>query len=226
MLSKTRLTVLALTGAIAMTGAAEAASTPKLTIKGPNGDFQGTIKASKRKCMNGRTVHVFMKTDEGPQEIGSDTSELNADKTRGRWSIGNSGYKNGEFFAKADPKGNCKPLKSKTITVVTPDAEEPEGGDSESGAAARTVGGSETRVPHVVAGSGILTVDYSDAGSAGIDGYDDAKCQDLLRNVNLAADVIYEEASAGEPESSRATQAGEIGAKAINELTDNCLVVD
>src|SRR4051812_20172021 len=102
MLSKTRITILALTGAIAMTGAAEAAAKPKLTIKGPNGDFQGTIKAKKRRCMNTRTVHVYMVTDEGAQEIGSDSSELNADRSRGRWSIGNSGYKNGEFFARAD----------------------------------------------------------------------------------------------------------------------------
>src|SRR3954447_19844096 len=59
MLSKARITILALTGAIAMTGVAEAKPTPKLTIKGPNGDFQGTIKAKKRKCMNNRAVHVF-----------------------------------------------------------------------------------------------------------------------------------------------------------------------
>jgi hypothetical protein len=129
MLSKTRITVLALTGAIAMTGVAEGAAKDKLTIKGPNGDFQGTIKAKKRKCMKNRTVHVYMLTDEGAQEIGSDTSELNSDKTRGLWSIGNSGYKNGKFYATADGKGSCSPLKSKTITVVTPDAEEdPEDG--------------------------------------------------------------------------------------------------
>ena len=124
MLSKTRIAVLALTGAIAMTGVAEAGGKDKLTIKGPNGDFQGTIKAKKKKCMKERTVHVYMLTDEGPQEIGSDNSELNSEKTRGLWSIGNSGYKNGKFFARADGKGQCAPLKSKTITVVTPDAEE------------------------------------------------------------------------------------------------------
>jgi hypothetical protein len=125
MLSKTRITILALTGAIAMTGAAEAAPKDKLTIKGPNGDFQGTIKAKKTRCMKNRTVHVFIDTDQGPQEIGSDTSELNGDHSRGQWSIGNSGYKNGKFYATADAKGSCSPLKSKTITVVTPDAEDP-----------------------------------------------------------------------------------------------------
>ena len=128
MLSKTRITILALTGALAMTGVAEAKSHPQLTIKGPNGDFQGQIKNTTRKCMKNRTVHVYMKTDQGDQEIGSDTSELNSDKSRGLWSIGNSGYKNGKFFAKADGTANCAPLKSKTITVVTPDAEEPEEG--------------------------------------------------------------------------------------------------
>jgi hypothetical protein len=43
-------------------------------------------------------------------------------------AIGNSGYKNGKFYATAGGKGGCAPLKSKTTTVVTPDAEEPEGG--------------------------------------------------------------------------------------------------
>jgi hypothetical protein len=126
MFSKTRITILALTGAIAMTGVAEGAAKDKLTIKGPNGDFQGTIKAKKQRCLKNRTVHVFMKTDEGDQEIGSDTSERHGNV--GEWSIGNSGYKNGRFYATADAKGACKALKSKTITVVTPDAEEPEGG--------------------------------------------------------------------------------------------------
>jgi hypothetical protein len=127
MLSKTRIVTLALTGAIAMTGVAEAGTAKdKLTIKGPNGDFQGTIKAKKKKCMNNREVHVFMKTDQGDQEIGSDTSERHGNV--GEWSIGNSGYKNGKFYATAGGNGSCAPLKSKTITVVMPDAEEPEGG--------------------------------------------------------------------------------------------------
>jgi hypothetical protein len=126
--TKTRIVTAVMTGALALTGVAEASTHDKLTIKGPNGDFQGTIKAKKTRCMKNRTVHVFMVTDQGPQEIGSDTSELNGDHTRGQWSIGNSGYKNGKFYATADAKGSCSPLKSKTITVVTPDAEEPEGG--------------------------------------------------------------------------------------------------
>ena len=123
--TKTRITTLAMTAAIALTGVAEGAAKDKLTIQGPNGDFQGLVKAKKKRCMKNRTVHVFMKTDAGDQEIGSDTSELQG--KRGKWSIGNSGYKNGRFYAVADAKGSCAQLRSKTITVVTPDAEEPEG---------------------------------------------------------------------------------------------------
>ena len=130
MFRKTRITVLALTGAIALCGVADAApKKPKLTISGPNGDFHGVIKKQvPQQCKADRTVRVYMLTDEGKQEIGSDTTELSADGKRGEWSIGNSGYKNGKFFARADGTANCAPLKSKTITVVTPDAEEPEEG--------------------------------------------------------------------------------------------------
>ena len=126
--TKSRIATLALTAALGATGVAQASTHDKLTIKGPNGDFQGTIKAKKRSCEKNRTVRVYMVTDQGPQEIGSDTSELNSDGTRGLWSIGNSGYKNGQFFAKTGAKGSCKALRSKTITVSTPDAEEPDGG--------------------------------------------------------------------------------------------------
>ncbi|HKP89571.1 MAG TPA: hypothetical protein VJT75_06300 [Thermoleophilaceae bacterium] len=220
MLSKTRITVLALTGAIAMTGAAEAASTPKLTIKGPNGDFQGTIKAKKRKCMNGRTVHVFMKTDQGPQEIGSDTSELNADKTRGQWSTGNSGYKNGEFFAKADPKGSCKPLTSKTITVVTPGAEEPEGDDGDAIVVPRTAGG----------GLGIRLAPRTESPMASIKEVDGAdggwsreKCEDMLDFAEGLVDEIDKEANGGEME--QAAKDLDLAIKVNEAITDNCLVV-
>jgi hypothetical protein len=102
MFRRTPISVLALAGAIAMTGVAEAAPKSRLTLKGPTGDFHGTIKAKKRRCVNDRAVHLYMLTDAGPQEIGSDTSELNSAKTRGLWSTGGSGHKDGRFFARAD----------------------------------------------------------------------------------------------------------------------------
>jgi hypothetical protein len=217
MFSKTRITILALTGAIAMTGVAEGASKDKLTIKGPNGDFQGTIKAKKRKCMKNRAVHVYMLTDEGAQEIGSDTSELNADKTRGLWSIGNSGYKNGKFYATVDAKGHCMALKSKTVTVVTPDAEEP--------VSARTVGGRF--------GSKIPTVVTTTATALEVDGvpggYSRQHCERLLQEWNDDVDKAVEDNESGNgqgPEAEAAASHMKDAQETYDDMSDNCLIVD
>jgi hypothetical protein len=64
-----------------------------------------------------------------------------------------------------------------------------------------------------------------DAGSAGIPGYDDAKCQSLLADLNKALDITMEEYDAGTPNSSRARQAGALAPQIEKQLTDNCLVV-
>lgn len=62
-------------------------------------------------------------------------------------------------------------------------------------------------------------------GSAGIPGYSDQRCQSLLDDALKAADVTMQEYDAGTPNSSRAKQAAEIGQKASQELSDNCLVI-
>ena len=221
MLSKTRITVLALTGAIAITGVAEGATKDKLTITGPNGDFQGTIKAKKRKCMKNREVRVFMLTDQGPQEIGSDTSELNSAKTRGLWSIGNSGYKNGKFYATAGAKGTCGALKSRTITVVTPDDAEPDGQST----SARTVGGRVgTQLPRLVTDTATaLQVDGADGG------YSRQKCERLLQEWNDLSDKAVEANAQGNgqgPEAEAAASYLKQAQEAYDDMSDNCLVVD
>jgi len=206
-----------------MTGVAEAAPKAKLTIKGPNGDFQGTIKAKKRKCMNDRTVRVFMLTDQGPQEIGSDTTELNSEKTRGLWSTGNSGYKNGQFFAKAASKGSCKPLRSKTITVVTPDAEEPEQVDST--ASQRTSGNDlgGPPAPVVTETATALEVDGADGG------YSRQRCEGLLQKFNELSDKavgLLEQGNYEGPEAQAASEYMEQASEVHEDMSNNCLVVD
>jgi hypothetical protein len=220
MLSKTRITVLALTGAIAVTGAAEASGKDKLTIKGPNGDFQGTIKAKKRRCMKNREVRVFMLTDQGPQEIGSDISELNSAKTRGLWSIGNSGYKNGRFYATAGAKGSCGALKSRTITVVTPDDEEPQ-----QSTTARTVGGRvATQLPHGVTDTATaLQVDGADGG------YSRQHCERLLQEWSDLTDRAIELNAQGNgqgPEAASAASDLKQAQETYDDMSDNCLIVD
>ena len=117
---KTRIIALAAGCALALTGTgtALAGGSAKLTIKGRNGDFSGTVKTKKRSCADKRTVTVYMQqgSEQDPSvdsEIGSDTSELHG--KHGEWSTGNSGYKEGNFYARASKEHGCKALSSKTI---------------------------------------------------------------------------------------------------------------
>jgi hypothetical protein len=114
---------LVLAGAVVLsvlvfTATAFALSATKVTIKGPDGDFHGKIFSSNTHCLGGRVVRVFMSTDNGStwQRIGSDTSSRNG--SYGTWSIGNSGYRDGLFYARATRTTSCRGGKSPTIELV------------------------------------------------------------------------------------------------------------
>jgi hypothetical protein len=77
--------------------------------------------------------------------------------------------------------------------------------------------------PHVVK---TVIAEVKDAGSAGIPGYDDAKCQSLLEDYNLAVETFSQELEDGHGGSSRGMQAIQIAKHAKQEMSDNCLVVD
>ena len=62
-----------------------------------------------------------------------------------------------------------------------------------------------------------------DAGSAGIPGYDDKRCQQLLNDANAATDRAIEEAADGNTRGFQSNS--DIATHAVTELTDNCLVV-
>jgi len=91
----------------------------KVSIKGDNGDYYGYVKSSDTgNCANDRKVKVFKQTgnEQDPKhdlKIGTDTAEPNGD--RYMWSIGNSGYKHGHFYAKVGKTSVCKGDTSKTI---------------------------------------------------------------------------------------------------------------
>lgn len=122
MFNRTRTALaLAAVGVTVFTGAAGASSADKVSIKGDNGDYYGYVKSSNPDtCANERKVTVFKQLGatqdpRSDQKIGSDTTELNG--TKYQWSIGNSGYKTGSFYAKAAKvPGLCKAVTSKTIT--------------------------------------------------------------------------------------------------------------
>jgi hypothetical protein len=62
------------------------------------------------------------------------------------------------------------------------------------------------------------------AGSAGIPGYDDAKCESLVNDYNTAVDRSEQ----GLLDNDTATQNtyGELANRIYGQLTDNCLVID
>ena len=107
-------------GATALATGTLAAKT-YLTIKGPQGDFSGTITSTRlHKCAENRTVNVYkqrgsLQKPKNDMKIGSDTSELRGKK--GYWSIGNSGFKSGRFYARAPAKVGCRAGATKTIRV-------------------------------------------------------------------------------------------------------------
>jgi hypothetical protein len=82
--------------------------------------------------------------------------------------------------------------------------------------------GAKTPTAHVKRTVNVTKV-AQDAGSAGVPGYSDKRCQQLLNDANAATDRAIEEAADG---NSRGFQHNsDIATHAVNELTDNCLVV-
>jgi hypothetical protein len=122
---KTRLAVLLVAvvavSSLMFTGLATAgtAANTIVTIKGPNGDFHGKIKSPDAGCLGDRLVRLFMSDSaDGPFERtgNSDTSEQQGDV--GEWSLGNTGLRDGFFYAKAKATPDCKRGLSRVLELV------------------------------------------------------------------------------------------------------------
>ena len=90
-----------------------------VTIKGPSGDFHGKIKSQDPGCLGDRVVRLFTSDSaDGPFERtgNSDTSQQQGDV--GEWSMGNTGLRDGFFFAKATATPDCKRGKSRVLELV------------------------------------------------------------------------------------------------------------
>jgi hypothetical protein len=116
----TAVTALAVSVA-AFTGVAAAGSKTTVSIMGDNGDYYGYVHSSDpTHCENDRKVKVFkqlgsVQDPKVDQKIGTDIAQPNGPDAM--WSIGNSGYKSGSFYAKAAKvPGYCKAATSPTIT--------------------------------------------------------------------------------------------------------------
>ena len=110
-------------GSMGATGATAApAAKTQLTIKTQNGDFSGTLKSKKKKCMKDREVTVYRmvgskKKPSVDEAVASDTSSLQNGK--GRWETGNTGLRDGKrYYAYTPKKSGCKAATSKAVRTV------------------------------------------------------------------------------------------------------------
>jgi hypothetical protein len=90
-----------------------------VTIQGPDGDFHGRIRSESPACVADRTVRLFMsETADGPFERtgNSDTSEQQG--RVGVWSMGNTGHRDGYFYAKASRAPGCRGDRSDVLHLV------------------------------------------------------------------------------------------------------------
>lgn len=109
------MVVTALTAGIAVAGR----SRTTVTIKGPNGDFNGKIKSVNPDCLGDRTVRLFMASSaNGPFERtgNSDTSSVQGEV--GVWSMGNTGLRDGFFQARAKKTDECRGGRSRVLELV------------------------------------------------------------------------------------------------------------
>lgn len=106
------IAAVSLSGAVATQSASAASlAETEVTIEGTGGDYFGYVKSSdEANCESGRKVTVFKMLGSSPnrgvdQKIGSDTASPNGPDAM--WSIGNSGYKKGKFYARVGKTSLC-----------------------------------------------------------------------------------------------------------------------
>jgi hypothetical protein len=108
----TAAALIAISGAFAATAGAAGRAATEVTIKGTDGDYYGYVKSpDEGNCEDGRKVNVYKLKGSNPdpqtdKKIGSDTAQPNGPNAM--WSIGNSGYKHGKFYAHAKKTDYCK----------------------------------------------------------------------------------------------------------------------
>ena len=118
---KTLMAVAAISvsGALATSAAAAPLTPTQVTIKGNNGDYFGYVKSSdENHCENNRKVSVYKLLGDSPQpgadqKIGDDIAQPNGPDAM--WSIGNSGYKHGKFYAHVKKTQYCQADNSPVI---------------------------------------------------------------------------------------------------------------
>ena len=105
------IAAVAVTGAFAAQSATAAPLTPtQVTIKGQNGDYEGTVKSSDgatapTTATSSSTRCWAPRPSRTDKKIGMDTSEFQGGKYV--WSAGNTGYKHGKFYSRVKKTDDC-----------------------------------------------------------------------------------------------------------------------
>jgi hypothetical protein len=112
---RSALLIIALAAALLIPAVSAAGSSNSTTIvvslKTPA--FHGTLKSGKSACATNRTVKLFREKSGPDKLLGTDKSNA---KTK--WSIPlGKRLISGSYYAKAPAKGNCKPAKSKVLSI-------------------------------------------------------------------------------------------------------------
>jgi hypothetical protein len=109
----TALVVAVASVALAAAGPAGARAPAKttVTIKGQNGAFSGKVFSPRKSCRGNRKVIVHRLRGNGfdpanDPRVGSDTSKRVGN--HGEWSLGNTGIKNGRFYARVARSPGCR----------------------------------------------------------------------------------------------------------------------
>jgi hypothetical protein len=109
-----------ISGALATTAVAAPLTPTQVTIKGQEGDYFGYVKSDdENHCENNRKVSVYKLLGDSPkpgddQKIGDDIAQPNGPDAM--WSIGNSGYKHGKFYAHVKKTDYCGADNSPVIS--------------------------------------------------------------------------------------------------------------
>lgn len=114
------LAAITVCGAFAAGAMASSLTPTKVTIQGPQGDFYGYVHSSDQaNCELNRNVVVYKMLGSTPdphvdQKIASDIAQPNGPDSM--WSVGNTGYKHGNFYAKVKKTSLCTGAISKVLS--------------------------------------------------------------------------------------------------------------
>jgi hypothetical protein len=118
MFRKITVILAALAATAALAAPASAATPSKVTIQYlGGGEFTGKVKSADADCIAERTVVLYEMTGQSPepkndQKIVKDTTDED-----GRWNTGQTGYTDGEFYAKVKRTTDCRGALSKVIIL-------------------------------------------------------------------------------------------------------------